>query len=203
LRNSGKEILVPLAFQSINRGTIAFGFFNIDTDLLLFQQYFFFADDSCARVVRLAEDKAQGTHETAWEAYSIEDATKIGDLMAAIHGIRHTGFIGEVYKRFPFPRREAEFKQKPEGFQNRAWMVALLGKWAGVKRIPVRPNREHETVSFGEYLFTKEVFHQLIQYVWVGGYPRWKDEIRPDYVMEVKFHLEESRGWLTRGLVFS
>ena len=38
---------MPLAFESLNRGTIAFGFFNIDTDLLLLQQYFLFADDFC------------------------------------------------------------------------------------------------------------------------------------------------------------
>ena len=193
---------MPLAFESLNRGTVAFGFFNIDTDLLLLQQYFLFADDFCGHLVRLAEHKRQETYETAWEVYSIDDPRKIGDLMAAIHGIRHTGFIGEVYKRFPFPKREAEFKQKPEGFQNRAWMISLLEKWAARKPIPVRVDPEHETASISEYLFTKEVFHQLIQYVWVGGYPRWRDEIRPGYVMEMKGRLEKAGGWLTRGLVF-
>jgi hypothetical protein len=81
-------------------------------------------------------------------------------------------------------------------------MISLLEKWAAGKTISVRAGQEHETVSIGEYLFTREVFHQLIQYVWVGGYPRWRDEIRPDYVMEMKFRLEESSNWLTRGLVF-
>ena len=193
---------MPLAFESLNRGTIAFGFFNIDTDLLLLQQYFLFADDFCSHLVRMAEDKRQETYETAWEVYSIEDPRKIGDLMAAIHGIRYTGFIGEVYKQFPFPRKESEFKQKPEGFQNRAWMISLLGRWAASKSIPVRLDKVNETVSIGEYLFTKAVFHQLIQYVWAGGYPRWKDEIRPGYVMEMKERLEKAGGWLTRGLVF-
>lgn len=194
---------MPLAFESLNRGTVAFGFFNIDTDLLLLQQYFLFADDFCSLLAGIAEDIRQEPFETAWPVYSIDDPRKIGDLMAAIHGIRYTGFIGEVYKQFPFPRREADFKQKPEGFQNRDWMISLLEKWAARKTIPVRVDREHETVSIGEYLFTKEVFHQLIHYVWVGGYPRWKDEIRPDYVMDMKFRLEESIGWLTQGLVFS
>jgi hypothetical protein len=81
-------------------------------------------------------------------------------------------------------------------------MVSLAGQWAVSKTIPARVDRDHETVSIGEYLFTREVFHQLIQYVWAGGYPRWKDEIRPDYVMEMKFRLEESSNWLTQGLVF-
>lgn len=193
---------MPLAFESLNRGTVAFGFFNIETDLLLLQQYFLFADDFCGRVVRLAEDEAQGGHETAWEVYSIEDPGKIGDLMAAIHGIRHTGFIGEVYKRFPFPKREADFKQKPEGVQNRPWMTSLLGQWAFRQTIPVRLDKDNQTVSIGECLFTKAVFHELIQYIWAGGYPRWRAEVRPQYVMEMKKRLEKADGWLTQGLVF-
>jgi hypothetical protein len=193
---------MPLAFESLNRGTVAFGFFNIETDLLLLQQHFLFADEFCGHLIRIAEDKRQEPFETAWPVYSIEDQRKIGDLMAAIHGIRYTGFIGEVYKQFPFPRKEADFKQKPEGFQNRAWMSSLLERWAVTKTVPVRVDRPHETVSIGEYLFTKEVFHQLIQYVWAGGYPRWRDEIRPDYVIEMKERLEKVGGWLTRGLVF-
>ena len=157
---------------------------------------------SAGHLVRLAEHQRQQTYETTWEAYSIDDPREIGDLMAAIHGIRHTGFIGEVYKRFPFPKREAEFKQKPEGFQNRGWMISLLEGWAATKSIPVRLDKVNESVSIGEYLFTKAVFHQLIQYVWAGGYPRWRDEIRPGYVMEMKERLEKAGGWLTRGLVF-
>jgi hypothetical protein len=30
---------MPLAFESISHGTIAFGFFNIDSDMLLLEQY--------------------------------------------------------------------------------------------------------------------------------------------------------------------
>ena len=192
---------MPLAFESLNRGTVAFGFFNIDTDLLLLQQYFLFADDFCSHLLRMAEDKSQEPFETAWPVYSIDDPRKIGDLMAAIHGIRYTGFIGEVYQQFPFPKREAEFKQKSEGFQNRTWMISLLERWAVSETVAVRVDQEKETVSIGEYLFTKEVFHELIQYVWVGGYPRWKEEIRPDYVMKMKGLLEKSNSWLMKGLV--
>ena len=192
---------MPLAFESLSRGTVAFGFFNIDTDLLLLQQYFLFADDFCRHLVRMAEDKGQEPFQTAWQVYSIDEPGKVGDLMAAIHGIRYNGFIGEVYKRFPFPKREAEFKQKPEGFQNRAWVISLLEKWAVSETTPVTVDQEKETVSISEYLFTKTVFHQLVQYVWVGGYPRWKDGIRPDYVMEMKSSLEKASAGLMRGLV--
>ncbi|MCK7504603.1 MAG: hypothetical protein MZV70_11295 [Desulfobacterales bacterium] len=62
----------------------------------------------------MAEDQRQEAFETAWPVYSIDDPRKIGDLMGAIHGIRHTGFIGEVYKQFPFQkeRRNSSKSQK-------------------------------------------------------------------------------------------
>jgi hypothetical protein len=192
---------VPLAFETLSRGTVAFGFFNIDTDLLLLQQYFLFADDFCKHLVRMAEEQGQEPFEAAWQVYSIDDPEKVGDLMAAIHGIRYTGFIGEVYKRFPFPKRETEFKQKPEGFQHRTWVITLLERWAVSETVPVTVDKDKATVSIGEYLFTKKVFHQLVEYVWVGGYPRWKDGIRPDYVMEMKRSLEKSSAGFMRGLV--
>lgn len=37
---------MPLAFQSLNRGRAAFGFFNIETDMLLLDNHFMFADTS-------------------------------------------------------------------------------------------------------------------------------------------------------------
>jgi hypothetical protein len=126
---------------------------------------------------------------------------EIGDLMGAIHGVRHIGFIGEVYKRFPFPKREDEFKQKPQGFQTRLWTISLLERWAMSRNVPVGVDKENKTVSIGEYLFTKEVFHDLIEYVWLGGYPRWEDDIRPTYVTEMKTRLEKATGWLMQGVI--
>ena len=35
--------------------------------------------------------------------YAIQDREMIGNLSGAIHGHQFTGFIGEVYKHFPFP----------------------------------------------------------------------------------------------------
>jgi hypothetical protein len=81
-------------------------------------------------------------------------------------------------------------------------MISLLQKWAVRKSVSVRVDQERGTVSISEYLSTRRVFHQLIEYVWGGGYPRWKDEIRPDYVLRMKSSLEKAGGWLTRGLVF-
>jgi hypothetical protein len=128
---------------------------------------------------------------------------EIGDLMGAIHGVRHTGFIGDVYKLFPFPQKQADFKQKPEGFQNRPEVKAILERYAGRVKISFRADIGHGTVSVGEYLFTKEVFCHLIEYVWLGGYPRWREGIRPAYVMEMKRSSEGSSYWLFSGLVLS
>ena len=36
---------MPLEFQSISHGKIAFGFFNIETDMILLGHYFLFARD--------------------------------------------------------------------------------------------------------------------------------------------------------------
>ncbi|RLB99021.1 MAG: hypothetical protein DRH90_21110, partial [Deltaproteobacteria bacterium] len=45
--------------------------------------------------------------------YLISQREMIGNLSGAIHGYEFTGFIGEVYKLFPFPESHAGFKQKP------------------------------------------------------------------------------------------
>jgi len=194
---------MPLVFHSLNRGNIAFGFFNIDTDLLLLDHYFLFADAFCAYIIHLAQQTGRDSYESLWEVYDIPTRMEIGDLMGAIHGVRHIGFIGDVYRLFPFPQRQADFKQKPEGIKSRLAVEPILEKYAGQAKIPFRADIEHETVAIGEYLFTKEVYHQIIDYVWLGGYPRWRDDIRPDYVMQMRRSSEGSSSWLFSGLVFS
>jgi len=194
---------MPLAFSSLNHGTIAFGFFNIDTDLLLLEHHFLFADDFCSCLKLIAEQSEKGSFEKSWEAYSIDRPQDIGDLMAAIHGIRFTGFIGEVYSHFPFPRNEQDFKQKPEGHRNREAVEKIINKCGARRKILISGDAENETVAVAEYLFGKGVFHRLIEYVWLGGYPRWRDGVRPDYVLEMKKNLERSSGWLFRGLALS
>jgi hypothetical protein len=192
---------MPLAFPSLNHGTIAFGFFNIDTDLLLLEHYFLFASDFCTYAALLDRQSEKGSFETSWDAYSIDRREDIGDLMAAIHGVRFTGFIGEVYRLFPFPQKEEDFKQEPEGYQNRAAVETMIARYGTRKPVSVRCDAENKTVAVGEYLFTKETFHRLIEYVWLGGYPRWRDGVRPAYVAKMKKDLEKSPHWLMRGLV--
>ena len=51
---------MPLAFESTTHGTVAFGFFNIDSDMLLLENRFFFATDLCELLLgisRRGEDR--------------------------------------------------------------------------------------------------------------------------------------------------
>jgi hypothetical protein len=194
---------MPLAFQSINRGLIAFGFFNIDTDLLLLDHYFLFAHHFCQNLGLLADNTPEHPYETSWEAYAIDRRDDIGDLMGAIHGTRFTGFIGEIYKYFPFPQREADFKQKPDGSQNRSLVTTVIEGYAEKRLVPLRLDPANGTISIGELLFSKAVFGDLIEYVWLGGYPRWKDGVRPRYVLAIKKKIEQSGSWLFSGLHLS
>ncbi|MBW1668741.1 MAG: hypothetical protein JRJ66_11950 [Deltaproteobacteria bacterium] len=186
---------MPLGFQSINFGTIAFGFFNIDTDLLLLEHYFLFADDFCQYIKEL-DAGCSDEFETAWEVYDIAGRNDIGDLMGAIHGVRYTGFIGDVYKRFPFPLKQEDFKQKPDGLKNREVVLRLLEKYATKKMIRIVLNQADNTVRIGEYLFSRGVFQELLEYVWLGGYPRWKEGVRPAYVLEMKKAVEKRKCWV-------
>jgi len=178
---------MPLAFHSISHGPIAFGFFNIDSDMLLLEHYFFFATKFCEYIAMLARRKGRGACKMTWLVYDIPEQERIGDLAGAIHGVRYTGFIGELYRRFPFPPRPEDFKQKPEGFRNRSVVEALIREYAGVpKEIVFSVNHSETKVAIGEYHFDRFSFQALIQYVWRGGYPRWKEERRPPYVEAMK-----------------
>ena len=190
---------MPLEFESISHGRIAFGFFNIETDMVLLNHYFLFAKDVCHYIIQATENDNE-VYKASWEGYRIEERD-IGNLMGAIYGVDFRGFIGEVYKLFPFPREREEFKQKPEGFKNRPTIEELVRKCAKKINIPFTINLKDDRIGIGEYFFSKKPFHKLIQYVWVGGFPRWKDEIRPDYVLRIKAVIEKSKNPLFNGLI--
>jgi hypothetical protein len=177
---------MPLAFDSVSHGPIAFGFFNIDSDMLLLDRHFFFAREFCSHIRKIAEYAGPLPYETTWEVHTISNPADIGDLMGAIHGIHYSGFIGEVYRRFPFPDRPEAFKQKPEGYRTREVVESIIRKFAQPMEMPFSIDRKGGEVSIGHYRFTRASFHELIQYVWQGGYPRWRNEIRPDYVLAME-----------------
>ncbi|MFH1999335.1 MAG: hypothetical protein ABIK28_06620, partial [Planctomycetota bacterium] len=117
---------MPLSFDSLYHGSVAFGFFNIDSDMLLLEEWFFFADLFCDRICRLSTYKGTDRFETEVEAYPFSDPADIGNLMEAIHRIRLSGFFGDVYRQFPFPDTLTDFKQKPDGGKNQEIMKKMI-----------------------------------------------------------------------------
>jgi len=193
---------MPLSFESKSHGQIAFGFFNIESDMLLLEQYFMFAEDFCREIVHLA--RAAGENYCKfWDVYEISPRQAIGDLMGAIQGVRFEGFIGEVYKRFPFPSNPEEFKQKPEGFKTRESMEEIIKKYGQRTTIPFSVSMSSSEAWIGEYRFSKEWFQELLKYVWEGGYPRWKDEVRPAYVLRMAQEIRQSSHPVLDGLELS
>jgi hypothetical protein len=193
---------MPLAFESLSHGTVAFGFFNIETDLILLEHYFFFADDFCKYLEDIAQNSAKPSYRASWQIQYIESPENIGDLHAAIQRVRYSGFIGELYRRFPFPLRAEDFKQNPDGNHNHLQVEEILQAYAKALEITINVAPDGEVIEIGPYRFSRSSFLELIQYVWRGGYPRWRDEIRPDYVVSMKNTLmRDSRG-LFEGIVF-
>jgi hypothetical protein len=194
---------MPLAFESMSHGTIAFGFFNIESDMLLLEQYFLFGSEFCLHIGEMAQNVDEAQYKSNWPVYVIEDREQIGDLMGAIHGIRFTGFIGELYRKFPFPEEPAAFKQKPEGYLNQAVVRDMISGYARQVLLPVEANHRALEVDIGAYKFSRKTFQELITYVWQGGYPRWRDDIRPDYVLDMKTEIEGRRRGLFEKIQFA
>ncbi len=183
---------MPLPFDSLSHGRIAFGFFNIKTDLMLLENYFFFAEDFCKAISDMAKEGPYYIKRD-FEVHEIEDPSQIGDLMAAIHGISFRGFIGRLYTIFPFPSDPQDFKQDPEGFKNRGIVQDLLSAHATRRSIPFEVDPASKTIRLGRYLFDSSQFGELLRYVWEGGYPRWKGGIRPEYVLQMARATQESK----------
>jgi hypothetical protein len=192
---------MPLAFRSLSHGTIAFGFFNIDSDMLLLENYFFFADRFCSSMVDLAGQNGRA-FSVRWDAHCINDPAMVGDLMGAIHGVRFTGFIGELYKRFPFPLMPEDFRQKSEGSKTRRTVLEIICRYASETSMDFDVDKDGREAKIGPFRFRKDSFQELIRYVWRGGYPRWAGEIRPKYVREMREAIEKSPLGILAGISF-
>jgi hypothetical protein len=193
---------MPLAFESKSHGTVAFGFFNIDSDMLLLEDAFFFATDFCAAVEELARAGNGGPSSAEWPGYRIASRADVGDLMGAIHGVRLEGFIGEIYRRFPFPSDPESFRQKPEGEKTRAEVEAIVKRFARQVALAAAADPQARGVTVAGVAFTVHGFHELLRYVWRGGYPRWKDDVRPACAMAMRRAAGESRSWAFAGISF-
>jgi len=183
---------MPLAFPSNSHGSIAFGFFNIETDLLLLEQLFFFADTFCEAVITLSGNKSENYIETWIEGFRINDRFQIGNLHGAIQGVDHSGFIGETYKKFPFPLISNEFKQKSYGSKNQVYIKDLILKYGERSKIRVTWDKPAGIITVDEFIFDEKAFIMLVAYVDRGGYPKWQNEIRPPYVQEMMRKLDET-----------
>ncbi len=193
---------MPLAFESLSHGTIAFGFFNIESDMLLCDHYFLFADAFCAHVVDIADKAGDPNYRSSLSVQLIRPDEGIGDLMGAIHGVRFTGFMGALYSHFPFPTQPVDFKQNPEGYRTQAQVSEIIAGYAVALEIEVAVAPGGAEIQIGDYRFDRFQFHELINYVWRGGYPRWRDNIRPAYVTAMRDKIMQSCRGIFEGIVF-
>jgi hypothetical protein len=177
---------MPLAFDSLSHGTMAFGFFNIESDMLLCDRYFMFADNFCDNLKDMCELNEEGSYQAKWLVRIIESDADIGDLMGAIHGIRYSGFLGDLYRRFPFPQNPADFKQNSRGYETQSQVSEIIAAYARLSEIIVAIPPGGREIKIGEYQFSRTQFQELVKYVWRGGYPRWKNETRPAYVTALR-----------------
>ena len=168
---------MPLAFPSRSHGTVAFGFFNVHTDILLLERYVFFATDFCRAVRALRAEP-----RTPMSGWSVHD---MGDLHGAIAGRALHGLIGATYARWPFPSDPAGFRQQPEGHENRSEVEAMVGRFARARRLELVREPDWSWVSVGPVSFDGPGFAALVAYVDRGGHPRWRDGERPGYVVEM------------------
>jgi len=182
---------MPLLFKSLSHGDVAFGFFNIETDMILLNNYFFFASDVSNYIEEIASLTPGESCIMEWDAHILEE-NRIGNLMGAITGVDLCGFIGEVYGHFPFPFMPEEFKQHPEGYTNRELVEDIVKRYAPLIKIKVVVDLTAQTIKIGDYTFNKLGFQELLTYLWVGGYPKWMDGIRPDYIRKMKECVELS-----------
>jgi len=193
---------MPLAFESLSHGVVAFGFFNIDSDMLLLEQEFFFAEDFCDAIVRLT-GSGEEDPVVEWDGFRIEHRAEVGDLMGAIHKVRFTGFIGETYRLFPFPESPEDFKQKPEGVANREVFARLIRSFGVARRVRLACDGARDEITLAGHRFARREFHRLIDYVWLGGYPRWRDGVRPDYVQRMAGAVTGCDRWFFSGISLS
>jgi hypothetical protein len=151
----------------------------------------------------MAENVDEEKYNTSWSVYIIAEREQIGDLMGAIRGIRFTGFIGELYRKYPFPEEPSAFKQKPEGYLNQTVVRDMASNYARQVLLPVEANHRTLEVDIGAYKFSRKTFQELITYVWQGGYPRWRDDIRPGYVLDMRAKIEGCRRGLFEKIRFN
>ena len=72
-------------------------------------------------------------------------------------------------------------------------MVRPLKRTAATRLAGTLRNR---TVSLAGVRFSPSGFRELVDYVWRGGWPRWRDDDPPGYVREMKAAVDASGHWV-------
>jgi len=162
--------------------------------MFLINNHFIFASDLCHAIIDWTDGPDDLT--TALQMYIIENPEDIGDLMGAIQGVVFTGFIGELYKSFPFPEKPEDFKQNQKGHQTKKEVEDIIKKFAHINEITIKISKIDQTISIGGIIFNRLQFHEVIAYIWRGGMPQWKNDIRPDYVNDMMRATLRSKHWL-------
>ncbi len=176
---------MPLAFHSPSHGVVPFGYFHIDSDLLLLERRLWFTDDFTAAIVALAHADPDHRPRVSSDGFEVTDPANLGNVMGAIQGHDLGGLIGDTYRRYPFPSRPEDFRQRASGGLGRGEMLDLLARRAEPRdlEVQVRPDL---VVDVAGVRFEQAWFGELVAYVWRGGYPRWLDGVRPDCVQRMR-----------------
>ncbi len=191
---------MPLAFNSLSHGTVAFGFFHIETQMLLLDRLFFWACDFCRVVTGLAQEQSGEVFQTEMAAFEITSPQDFGDLHGAIAGTALHGFLGALYRRWPFPRDPGRFRQKPQGAAPDEVVLAELGRYGRPRTMAVRAHAGHGTFDLGDYVFSRSGLQALVDYVWRGGMPGWQEARRPEYLEQAARILRQSDSPWFQGL---
>lgn len=202
---------MPLGFESLNHQVVAFGFFHIETHLLILERSIFGAGDFCAAMSSLA-----GSRDEAWAqpllGWRMETPEDLGDLHGAIAGINLGGFLGELYGRWPFPAQVAGFRQKAYGAAPPQEVEAALNRWGRPQEIVTRTKGggggrvggggQGGPLSLAGVSFSPAQTAALVDYVWRGGMPGWQEGVRPDFVLNLARDLTAAASPFFEGLDF-
>jgi len=188
---------LPLAFHSSSHGVVAFGFFHIETPMLLLEELFFFAPEFCDALVRLAQSPPERDWRGGWPGFVIADPRCRGDLHGAIAGRDLEGFIGALYARWPFPRDPHQFRQRTRGAAPREVVEQEAGRFGRQEEIPFTARAGGREFAIGQYRFHRAGFLALVDYLWRGGMPGWEGGRRPEWLLEAARRIQESDSpWL-------
>jgi len=59
----------------------------------------------------------------------------------------------------------------------------------------------HGKIAFGFFNIETDMILLGHYFLWLGGFPRWKNDIRPEYVLAMKGMIEQSQNHIFDGLI--